>query len=160
MAHITQESEGENLSRIRDILFGEDLQSIEQKLDTAKDENSASLEELKTEIEKRLEEIDQLQEKKFNEIVSTQEKNIENQKGSLNEIKQEITSLKELINNSLEQFNNKASNLENTINQSINQLKEEYKLKIEELDNNKLDKNTIADMLIELAENIKKQLLN
>jgi len=156
MAHTTQGSEGENLSRIRDILFGEDLQSIEQKLDTAKDENSATVDELKIEIEKRLKEIELLQEKRFKEADSTQEKNSENQKGSLNEVKQEIASLKESISNSLEQFDTKISNLENTINQTINQFKEEYKLKIEKLDSNKLDKATLSDMLVELAENLKK----
>jgi len=36
MAHSNPGSEGENLSRIKDILFGEDLQSIEQKLDVVK----------------------------------------------------------------------------------------------------------------------------
>ncbi len=40
MADSKTGSESENLSRIKDILFGEDLQSIEQKLAFFKKENS------------------------------------------------------------------------------------------------------------------------
>ena len=156
MADTIQGSEGENLSRIRDILFGEDLQSIEQKLDTSKEESSASVEKLKIEIEKRLNEIEQIQQNRLKEVDANQEKSLEFQKDSLNEIKQEIVNLKSSIKDSIEQFDNKIANFENNINQSVNLLKEEYTLKIDDLNKNKLDKNTLADMLVELAENLKK----
>ena len=156
MADRIQQSEGENLSRIRDILFGEDLQSIEQKLDTSKEESSASVEKLKIEIEKRLNEIEQIQQNRLKEVDANQEKSLEFQKDSLNEIKQEIVNLRTSITDIIEQFDNKIANLENNINQSVNLLKEEYTLKINDLNKNKLDKITLADMLVELAENLKK----
>jgi len=156
MADTIQGSEGENLSRIRDILFGDDLQSIEQKLDTAKDENLATVDELKIEFEKRLKEIEQIQQNRLKEVDANQEKSLEFQKDSLNEIKQEIVNLRTSITDSIEQFDNKIANLENNINQSVNLLKEEYTLKINDLNKNKLDKNLFADMLVELAENLKK----
>jgi len=60
MAHSNPGSEGENLSRIKDILFGEDLQSIEQKLDVVKDKNSTELEKLREELNTRLKELELL----------------------------------------------------------------------------------------------------
>ncbi len=156
MSQTTQGSESENLSRIRDILFGEDLQSIEQKLDTTKGENLASVEKLKAEIEIRLKEIEQLQQQKFNDADAIQEKSIEFQNDSIAEIKQEIVNLKSSIISNIEQFDNKLTNLENTINKTTNQLEEELTEKINDPNKNKLEKNTLADMLVELAENIKK----
>ena len=156
MPHTIHKSESENLSRIRDILFGEDLQSIEQKLDTTKGENLALVEKLKAEIENRFKEIEQLQQQKFVDIDTIQKKGAEVQNNSLADIKQEIVNLKSSIISNIEQFDNKITNLENTINKTINQLKEDYTIKINDLNKNKLDKNTLADMLVELAENIKK----
>jgi len=155
MPHTIHKSESENLSRIRDILFGEDLQSIEQKLDTTKDENLALVEKLKIDIENRLKNVEQLQQQKFNDVDAIQKKSIELQNDSLADIKQEIVNLKSSIISNIEQFDNKITNLENTINKTINQLKEDYTIKITDLNKNKLDKNTLADMLAELAENIK-----
>jgi len=156
MSNITQVSESENLSRIRDILFGDELQSIEQKLGSTKEENSASVEKLKIDFEDRLKEIEQIQLNRFKEVDTNHEKSIKLQNDSLNEIKQEIVNLKSSIDKSLEQFDDKITNLENTINQTINQLKEEYLTRVKDLDKNKLNKTTIADMLVELAENLKK----
>lgn len=108
MEHTNSRSEGENLSRIKDILFGEDLQSIEQKLNIVKDENSSAFEKLKTELENRFKKIELLLQEKFGEIDNVQEKSIEIQKN------------------------------------------------IDELIKNKINKDAMADILIELAKKLKK----
>jgi len=74
MAHSNPGSEGENLSRIKDILFGEDLQSIEQKLDVVKDKNSTELEKLREELNTRLKELELLISEKSKEVDISQEK--------------------------------------------------------------------------------------
>jgi dsDNA-specific endonuclease/ATPase MutS2 len=156
MANTTQVSEVENLSRIRDILFGDELQSIEQKLGAAKDNNINVVEKLKYEIENRLKDIELLQQEKLNEAGRVQESNFKIQSELLDELKQEIADLNGTINSNKEQFDVKLANLENTANQTINQLKEDYELIINNLKSSKVDKNSLADMLNDLAENLKK----
>ncbi len=167
MAHTNSASEGENLSRIKDILFGEDLQTIEQKLDIAKEENSVAFEKLKTELEDRFKKFELLLMEKTKEIVNVHEKNINTQKAFNDEIKQEIvninlevkndkSNIENTISNNIEQFTDNISKLENAINQSIDKLKLEHETIVDELNKNKINKSTLADILNELAEKLKK----
>ena len=90
MAHKNSESEVENLSRIKDILFGEDLQSIEQKLDIVKRENSSAFEKLKKELETRFKKFELLLQQKTSEVVKALEKSIDDQNNVNDELKKEI----------------------------------------------------------------------
>lgn len=149
-------SESENLSRIRDILFGEDLQGIEQKLNVAKDENSSVVEKLKEEIEIRFKKIELLQQERFKEVDKKYVESDKVHKTSTDELKLEIAKLNKEINSSIEQFEIKFSSFEKSINNTIIKFKEDYDLKFNELENNKLDKVAMADILSELAEKLKK----
>ncbi len=167
MAHTNSSSEGENLSRIKDILFGEDLQTIEQKLDIVKKENSVAFEKLKTELENRFKKFELLLQEKTKEVLTVQEKSIDIQKNVNDELKQEIVNItvgvkndkdktESALSDNIEQFNNTISKLEDTINQSIDKLKTEYETSVNELTKNKINKTTLADILFELAEKLKK----
>ncbi|MAE07152.1 MAG: hypothetical protein CL661_00140 [Bacteroidetes bacterium] len=93
MAHKNSESEVENLSRIKDILFGEDLQSIEQKLDIVKRENSSAFEKLKKELETRFKKFELLLQQKTSEVVKALEKSIDDQNNVNDELKKEIVKI-------------------------------------------------------------------
>ncbi|MFK5854797.1 MAG: hypothetical protein QM503_01615 [Bacteroidota bacterium] len=149
-------SESENLSRIRDILFGEDLQGIEQKLNVAKDENLSVVEKLKEELEIRFKKIELLQQERFKEVDKKHVELDKVHKTTTDELKLEIAKLSKEINSSIEQFEIKFSSFEKSINNTIIKFKEEYDLKFNELENNKLDKVAMADILNELAEKLKK----
>lgn len=159
--------EGENLSRIKDILFGEDLQGIDQKFDVFKKENSSAFEKLKRDLETRFRKIDQLLGEKDKEAHIVQEKNVEVQETTNANLKKEISNIKleiknekinieNAISNNLQELTEKISNLEKTISELINNLKEEHELKINDLNNNKIDKILLADLFTGLAENLKK----
>lgn len=128
MSNLKTGSESENLSRIRDILFGEDLQGIEAKLEFFKKENSEINESLKREFEERIAKIEK----------TIGDKNIED-------------SIIEKTNRILE----KISELEKNLNQSLDNLKKEQEAKSEALNTNKVNKEEIATLLMELAEKLK-----
>jgi len=165
MAHTTSGSEGENLSRIKDILFGEDLQSIEQKLGDFKDESSSAFEKLKAELESRFRKIEILLAEKSKETEKTQEKTLKIQSDVSNELKKEIVAIslkinnekvniEKTINSNIEQVNDKITHLENTLAQAIDKLKEDYDTRLNDLSNSKINKSTLADILAELAEKL------
>ncbi len=167
MAHKNTESEGENLSRIKDILFGEDLQSIEQKLDIVKGENSSAFDQLKSELENRFKKIELLMKEKSKEVDKAQEKIISVQKNVNEGLKQEIEKINIEVNNgkinlenttkdNIEQFTNTISKLETTINQTIDKLKNDHESRVNDLNKNKINKDTLADILVELAKKLKK----
>ena len=165
MAHTTSGSEGENLSRIKDILFGEDLQSIEQKLGDFKDESSSAFEKLKAELESRFRKIEILLAEKSKETEKTQEKTLKIQSDVSNELKKEIVAIslkinnekvniEKTINSNIEEVNNKITHLENILAQAIDKLKEDYDTRLNDLSNSKINKSTLADILAELAEKL------
>jgi len=167
MVHTTSSSEGENLSRIKDILFGDDLQSIEQKLGNFKDENSSAFEELKAELESRFKKIELLLAEKSKEAEKTQEKTLEIQNDVSNELKKEIVDInleiknekiiiEKSINSNIEQINDKITRIEDSLTQVIDKLKEDYSTKLNNLNNSKISKSTLADILTELADKLNK----
>jgi len=167
MTNTTSGSEGENLSRIKDILFGEDLQSIEQKLGNVKDENFSAFEKLKLELDNRFKKIEFLIEKKLNEVDNTQEKTIESQKNINNELKKEIVIInleaknekvkfEKTITESIKQATDKITSLENTLTEVIDKLKKDYEIRLNELNKNKISKSALADILTKLAEKLNK----
>lgn len=167
MAHTTSGSEGENLSRIKEILFGEDLQSIEQKLGDVKDENSSAFEKLKIELENRFKKIELLIETKLKDADRTNGKTLEIQKTINDELKQEIVNIgiaaktekvnfEKTINDNIKQVTSKINDLENTLTKAINKLKEDYEIQLNELNKGKISKSTLADLLTELAKELNK----
>jgi len=156
MTNTNNASESENLSRIRDILFGEDLQSIEQKLDATKEESSDIVKNLKAELEIRIKKFEQLQNDKFEEISKDRAKTDDDWKKAIKELKNEVSKIENIVNNSVAQFDVKLTNLEEKLISSIDKLKEENQTMHSKLFETKLDKTALADMLAELSEKLRK----
>jgi len=53
-------NETENLSRIKEILFGEDLSSIEERFEKFKKENTEAFQEIKNDFAAKIEEFEKL----------------------------------------------------------------------------------------------------
>ena len=166
MTNSSKGSESENLSRIKDILFGEDLQSIEQKFESFKSENSLVQDKIKNEIVERLEKIELAIEAKSDEVDKIQEKSIEVQKDINNEFKEEIVKITIDVKNEKEKFENnlnekvnelsdKISSLKDSLNLALEEFNKNHTDKLNELKSNKVSKNDIADLFIELADKIK-----
>ncbi len=166
MADSKTGSESENLSRIRDILFGEDLQSIEQKLAFFKKENSEINSVLKNEIEDRFGKLEKSIEDKLGLANNIQKECTESQNKINSDTKKEIVDLsskikteKEKIETNLNQETKKIiekiSELEKTINDAIKNFKDDQNVILEDLDKSKVSKESISKMLIELAEKLK-----
>jgi len=167
MANTNPGSEGENLSRIKDILFGEDLQGIEQKLDVVKGENASALDKLKEELTNQLKKIETLIAEKTKEVDIEQKKTIDVQKNVTNELKQEITNInievknetakfEGLFNSTIAEINDKINSLESNLTKAINKLTEDNETKLNEFNKAKISKDTLADLFNELAEKLNK----
>ncbi len=167
MADSKTGSESENLSRIKDILFGEDLQSIEQKLAFFKKENSEINSELKTEIENRFSSLEKSINDKLHLANNFNQECLESQNKTNGETKKEISDLngkiqveKEKMEANLSQQNEKIllkiTELEKSLSEVIKGLKNEQNVKLEELRINKLSKENVSKLLIEMAEKLSK----
>ena len=167
MTNSNKGTESENLSRIKDILFGEDLQSIEQKFELFKSENSLVQDKIKNEIVDRLAKIELSIETKSKEVDKIQEKNIEIQKDINSEFKEEIVKitidvknekekLEDNLKEKIDELSHKISSLKDSLNIALEELNKNHTDKLNELNSNKVSKVDIADMFIELADKLKK----
>lgn len=160
-------NESKNLSRIKDIIIGEDLQGLEKQFILLKEESKKSYDELNLIFEKRFETMEQKLMEKINEF-TTIHKEINNEQQVLkNELKTDIAKVnKELITESdriekklyqkQQDFNEQISVFENKINENIDKVLKETSLKYEKLNTNKINREVFADMLTELSEKLKK----
>mgnify|MGYP002628792006 CR=1 FL=1 len=167
MADKSSGSEGDNLSRIKDILFGEDLQSIENKLDTVKDASSSAYEKLKAELDDRFKKMDMLLQEKLKEVEKVHSDSKENQSNINDELKQTIANinteisneknyLENRVNESVEQTAKSLSTLEEAINNTIDKVKQYNEMQVNDLRKNNINKDVLADILTELAEKLRK----
>lgn len=100
--------EGENLLRIKEILFGEDLQEVDKNIKEIKTDFSKSLEELRTGIENNLSEIKTKQEDDSHAIQDDYQKKLQKLNSEFNE---QFTSLKSLLENQNEVIDKKLDEL-------------------------------------------------
>jgi len=160
-------NESENLSRIKEILFGDDLQSIDEQFASYKEANNKAFEQLKGEIENRFSRIEELLITKNEIVEKVQEETQEVQKTINKDFKKDITKVsldvikekarieKVLINNE-DNFSEKISKLENQLKGMIEKTLEASISKFDELNTNKLNKEVLAEVLSKLSEDIKK----
>lgn len=160
-------NESENLSRIKEILFGEDLQSIDEQFASYKIENKNAFEQLKSELENRLTRIEDLLIKKNQAVEKVQEKTQEVQKVinqdfkkdiskvSLDVIKEKVRIEKVLTKNE-DDFSEKISKLEKQLKGMIEKMMEASISKFDELNTSKLNKEVLAEIFSKLSEDIKK----
>lgn len=166
MSNTKTGSESENLSRIRDILFGEEIQSIEQQIAFFKKENTEKIEHLKKEMVDRLGGIeksinenrsfsDEIQ-RKFSVNLVDFRKEIKLEVENLNlEHNREKEKMEISFNEKTDEILQKIKNLEKSFSQNIDALKEDHKAKSDRLNKEKISKDTIANLLTELVEKLK-----
>lgn len=100
--------EGENLLRIKEILFGEDLQEVDKNIKEIKTDLSKSLEELRNGIESNISEIKTKQEKDTHAIRDDYQKKLQ----ELNsEFAEHFSSLKSLLETQNEVIDKKLDEL-------------------------------------------------
>ncbi len=166
MADSNKGSESENLSRIKDILFGDDLQSIEHKLTSFKSENQITHDKLKKDLDERFKSIETELNEKAKRIAELQGKNNEDQKDIISNFKQEIININIDAKNEREKFvdsitekiselTEQISGFEDSLKQAIEEIKQELKSKSEDLDNSKVNKSSVVELFSEMAEKLK-----
>lgn len=160
-------NESENLSRIKDILFGEDFQGLEKQFILLKEESKKSYDELNLIFEKRFESLEQKLIEKINEITIIHNDINKEQQILKDEIKTDITKvndeqlkesdkIEKIIIQKQQDFNEQISIFENKINENIAKILKETSLKYEKLNTTKINREVFADMLTELSEKLKK----
>ena len=160
-------NESENLSRIKDILFGEDLQSIDEQFKAFKDERSTAFEQLKQQLDERFKKIEDLLSRKSSEVEKVQEESIEVQKTINQDFKKEMSKvtldvlkekvrIEKIINNNDDVFSEKITLMRKELESMIEKAIKDTNVKHNELKDNKIDKNTIADLFLVLSKELKK----
>lgn len=157
--------ETNNLGRIREILFGEELESVNNYLDSLKSETENIRKELISDINIRYKElklqIDRYSDeaKKINQ--QTAELKIsakENLKKELHifttEIENNRNKFETDVTNKLESINSIFDKLEHKFTNSIKLIEEKYIAKIDEIEKSKVDKKTLSDFLSQLQEKL------
>ncbi len=160
----SQLNDAENLSRIREILFGEEMESVENQVRLVKDEI--------TQIVQRLEQNGQEQrtelQKFVNEKISDIESALETSKAEQNDIHQNLQKevlafqtqmvesidvVKNLIKDSsdqMKQLNDHSLELIKTLNDRLTAVQE----KVELIDKSKLEKEKLARLFNRLADDL------
>ncbi len=106
-----QNKEGDNLLRIKEILFGEDLQDVEKRLQELKSGFAQSLKEFQADIEDTISDLKTKQEKNAFMIQEVNQKKLHELKAEFSE---QLTSLKGLLENQNEIIDQKLSELRNS----------------------------------------------
>ena len=118
-------------------------------------------------MENRFKKFELLIVEKTKEVAAALEKSIDSQNNVNDELKKEIgnidlavknekVNIENTISENIEQITKSISSLENTINQTISKLKTGYDKSVNELNKNKISKDSLADILTEIAEKLKK----
>lgn len=159
-------NETENLSRIKEILFGEDLTSIDERLENFKKENAVAFQDIKDYFNKQAEGLEKLineNQKHFETNVLKTEKLQDNFKEKVEqdianmhlEINKEKTEVQKMIQNLEIQNKEKFEGLIKNINNSVTELKDLLNSKFDELNDKKTDSAVIAELFQTMADKLK-----
>ncbi len=160
-------TEGENLSRIKEILFGEDLTSIEDRFEAFRKESSESLRKLEVGFAKKLSDLEKLINSEKEKVTEKYDENKEVQqtinkvvKSDLSKIasrlEEEKTKIKQLLIQTEEKTVAQSRKLEDNVLSSIENLKNKLNEKLENLNNSKASNDVIADIFQGIAEKLRK----
>ena len=168
MNKTTSPSEGDNLSRIKDILFGDDLQSIEEKLGTTKDESFSAIDKLRHEMDSRLTKIEDAENKQLKMVKSDFEKITDSQKAVINNLKDEVASLNKKVSALVSEYESllnarivdviaKIDKSELILKQSISKIEDNNNQKYDKIVDAALTKENFSEILKNIASNIQKK---
>lgn len=159
-------NETENLSRIKEILFGEDLSSIEERFEEFKKENVEAFHKIKNDFAAKMEEFEKLVNEKQKHVETAAKTSQDFQKTFSEKVEKNITNVnlefvkeKTKIHQTIQKFedNNdeKIESLRNDINKSISELKDIINVKFEELSETKIGRKDVADLFQTMADKLK-----
>ncbi|PLX11157.1 MAG: hypothetical protein C0598_08805 [Marinilabiliales bacterium] len=158
-------NETENLSRIKEILFGEDLSSIEERFEKFKLENKASFENIQDEFKQKLLEIEKvLSEQKQNSdsqfktndsVLKKLSDKVEKDISDLNlDIIKEKANIQQTLKKIEENNALQLNHFKDEINKSLDDIKKMMDEKLEDLNSRKADSKIIADLFHSMADKL------
>lgn len=160
----SQVSDAENLSRIREILFGSEIEGIENRVQLVKDEISQIIQQFESEGKQKNQELkrfvdDRLLalERLIEEKNLRQDTRLEGLDTELNKIRQHFDNSIDELNKQIESVKTEFQQLNNQNLQLINQLQEREVVMQKEMDlmkKAKVDKNGLADLFNRLAKDL------
>jgi len=158
-------NEIENISKIRDILFGNNMNEYEKRFDQLEEKLAQSLAENKTETDKKIAALDSYLKKEFRmlneKLIEEEESRIKSDKKLLMDIESLEESLKKFKQATSENFSEnhqQLMELSNSTNEQINALNKALQARLEttanQLQTNKVERSSLAMMLTDLAYKI------
>jgi len=160
----SQLNDAENLSRIREILFGEEMESVENQVRQVKDEITQIVQRLEQNGEEQRTELQKFVNQKISDIESALETSKAEQNDTHQNLQKEVLAfqtqmvesidrVKNLIKDSsdqMKQLNDHSLELIKTLNDRLTAVQE----KVELLDKSKLDKDKLARLFNRLADDL------
>ena len=160
-------TEGENLSRIREILFGEDLSSMESKFQLLRDESEKKFEELRKHVQENFDSLSKAINKEKETFEEKHEEKFVEQNNVNENLKQEIVNVNEVViseTKKLEKLMDEKQKhdeqnftaFENKVMKMLDKINTDLGEAVSEMKNNKADNDAIADMFQEMANKFRK----
>jgi len=163
----TKNNEGENLSRIRDILFGEELETIDKQFADFKIASQTAFDELKKEHEDRLNILEEKLKAKSKDL-DVKQKEHENVQTEIKEdlrkeiqminlevIKEKTRVEKTIIQND-ETLKNKIEQIEADTKKILEEFEWKVNKRIDEFENKMINKELLAKVFNTFSEELKK----
>ncbi len=152
----------ENISKIRDILFGSNMNEYEKRFELLENKLSQSIIENKQELDKKFSAIDFFIKKELNtlnEKLREEEETRENFEKKLltdtEELGRTFKQFQQAANDSLAEDRNYFKEITNNLNEQISSLKQNLQERIDknnnQLQTHKVDRSSLAAMLTDLA---------
>ncbi len=158
-------SEIENISKIRDILFGNNMNEYEKRFEQVEEKLAQSVAENKSETDKRIntlehyfkQEIKHVNEK-LNEEEDARVKSDKKIIAELESLEDSFKKFKQLTADNFSEVNQQIMDLSNTTNDQISSLRKALQDRLEsasnQLQSNKVERSSLAMMLTDLAYKI------
>jgi len=158
-------NEIENISKIRDILFGNNMNEYEKRFEQLESKLAQSLEENKIEAEKRISTLDTYMKKEFkmlsDRLIEEEESRIKSDKKLLMDIEtleESFKKFKQLTTENFSDNHQQLMDLSNSTTEQINALNKALQARLEttsnQLQSNKVERSSLAMMLTDLAYQI------
>jgi hypothetical protein len=160
----SQLNDAENLSRIREILLGSEIEEVEKRVQLVKDEISQIVQQFESDGQAKHTEIQQLIDQKVRDLEQLIELKNTDQEGKVNDVKEDIKEIRQSLEESFAKLNQQmdATSVKfHQMNTQNLQMIEDLKLKwskqqaeIGEMKKAKMDKKRLADLMAQLSKEL------
>lgn len=144
----------ENLEKVRDLLFGPQMRSLETKVTRLEERLRREISDLRDEIRKRIDSLEQFAKNEFNTVVTRITSEQERRADAVKQLKADLR-------NAVEAFDEKTSQLDNRLEQTAKELREQLLTQARQLTDEILQKHEDALRVIEAtADQIRTEHVN